>query len=252
MLEPTALAIQVVVALLTSILSAIVGMAGGIVLLTVMLLFLDPLEAIPIHGAVQLISNGSRTWIQRAHVERSIVWRYALLLVPGGFAGLVIAQALDPPVTRMLIGVFVLFATWAPALLLLGTHPEATDRNRRFVTLGGVVGVLNPTIGATGPLLAPFFLNLGLTRQALVGTKAACQALGHLAKIFVFGVAGFAFGAFVGPLLWLAAAVVVGTWIGSKILGRVSETLFVRLYMTVLTLIALRLIVLEAWALASG
>jgi uncharacterized membrane protein YfcA len=251
-LEPTTLAILVLTAFLTSILSAIVGMAGGIVLLTVMLLFLDPLEAIPIHGAVQLISNGSRTWIQRAHVERGIVWRYALLLVPAGFVGLVIAQALDPPITRMLIGVFVLFATWAPSLLLLGTHPEASDRNTRFIALGGVVGLVNMTIGATGPLIAPFFLNLGLARQALVGTKAACQALGHLAKIFVFGTAGFAFAAFAGPLLWLAGAVVAGTWLGSQILGHVSETLFVRLYKTVLTLIALRLLLAEVWLQLGG
>jgi uncharacterized membrane protein YfcA len=249
LLEPTTLAILVIVAFLTSILSAIVGMAGGIVLLTVMLLFFDPLEAIPIHGAVQLISNGTRTWIQRVHVERGIVWRYGLLLVPAGIAGLWIAQALDPPITRMLIGVFVLFATWAPNLLLLGAHPEAADRNTRFIALGGVVGLIQMTIGATGPLIAPFFLNLGLARQALVGTKAACQALGHLAKILVFGTAGFAFAAFAAPLLWLAGAVVVGTWIGSRILGRVSETLFVRLYKTVLTLIALRLLLVELWTL---
>lgn len=252
MLEPTTLLILGVAAFLTSILSAIIGMAGGIVLLSVMLLFLDPLEAIPIHGAVQLISNGSRTWIQRAHVERGIAWRYALPLIPASVLGLWIAQGLDPPVTRALIGAFVLFATWAPGLLLLGTHPEATDRNRRFSVLGAVVGVINMTIGATGPLIAPFFLNLGLTRHALVGTKAACQALGHLAKILVFGTAGFAFAAYAGPLLLLAGAVVVGTWVGSQILGRVSETLFVRLYKTVLTLIALRLIGIELWGWLQG
>ena len=48
-------------ALATSVLSAIVGMAGGITLLTVMLVFLDPLVAIPVHGAVQMVSNSSRS-----------------------------------------------------------------------------------------------------------------------------------------------------------------------------------------------
>lgn len=247
MIETTALGVLVAAAFATSILSAIIGMAGGIVLLSVMLLFLDPLDAIPIHGAVQLVSNGSRTFIQRKHVDRGIAWRYALLLLPAGVLGLWLAQALPPAAVRMLIGVFVLFATWAPGLLLLGTHPEDTDRQRRFITLGGVVGFLNPTLGATGPLIAPFFLNLGLTRQALVGTKAACQALGHLAKLVVFGGAGFAFLAFAEPLVWLCLAVVAGTWLGSRILGAVSETLFVRLYKTVLTLIALRLVILEGW-----
>ena len=53
----------------TSILSAVVGMAGGITLLSVMLLFYDPLVAIPLHGVVQLISNSSRAVIQRRHLR---------------------------------------------------------------------------------------------------------------------------------------------------------------------------------------
>ena len=242
-LGPPELAVLAAAALATSILSAIVGMAGGITLLAVMLLFLDPLIAVPLHGVIQLVSNSSRAVIQRRHLDWGIVARYSLLLLPMGFAGLHLAQALPPAATRLLIGVFVLAATWVPHWLLLGTHPEDSNPRTRFLALGGVVGALNITIGATGPLIAPFFLNLGLSRFALVGTKAACQSLGHVAKIVVFGVAGFAFGAY-GPLLLLTSLLVVlGTWIGSKLLHRVNELWFTRLYKGVLSLIALHLLI---------
>jgi uncharacterized membrane protein YfcA len=206
-LEPLSLGILTAVALATSILSAIVGMAGG------------------------------------------IVARYALPLLPMGFAGLAVLRAMSPEVARGLIGVFVLLATWAPAWLLLGTHPERIDRGRRFFVLGTLTGAINVTIGAVGPLIAPFFLNLGLPRQGIIGTKAACQTLGHVAKLAVFGVTGFAFLQFAGPLALLAAAVVLGTWIGSRILGRVSETSFTWLYKGVLTLVALRLVVVDGLGL---
>ena len=101
------LSILCLVGLLTSMLSAVVGMAGGITLLSVMLLFFDPLVAIPIHGVVQLVSNSSRTFVQRKHVDWTILWRYSLMLVPMGFIGIEIAQALPPNVPRALIGVFV-------------------------------------------------------------------------------------------------------------------------------------------------
>lgn len=229
-------------ALLTSILSAIVGMAGGITLLAVMLLFYEPLVAIPLHGVVQLVSNSSRAVVQRRHLRWGIIVRYGVFLLPMGFVGLWLAEALPPGATRVLIGVFVLVATWLPGALLLGTHPEKTDPNVRFLGLGATVGLLNVTIGATGPLIAPFFLNLGLTRFQLVGTKAACQTLGHVTKLIVFGVAGFAYGAHAALLALLCAMVVAGTWIGSRLLERVNERVFVRLYKTVLTLIALHLI----------
>jgi uncharacterized membrane protein YfcA len=248
-LEILDLGILCAVGLLTSALSAVVGMAGGITLLSVMLLFFEPLVAIPIHGVVQLVSNSSRTFVQREHVDWKILWHYSVMLVPMGFVGLAVAQSLPPTVTRALIGAFVLVATWKPGWLLIGIHPERADTNRRFFVLGAVVGVLNMTIGAAGPLIAPFFLSIGLTRQALIGTKAACQAVGHLAKIAIFGIAGFVFADYAFPLALLCLSVIAGTWIGSQLLEHVSERWFKRLYRGVLTLIALRLVIWEgvAW-----
>lgn len=234
-----------VAAFLTAILSATIGVAGGIVLLAVMLLFLEPLVAIPLHGVVQLVSNSSRAFMLRPHVRSDIVWRYAVLLVPFGVLGLSLAQSLSPPVLRAAIGVFVLLATWRPGWLLLGTHPEKIDPHRRFFALGGVIGFVNISIGATGPLLAPFFLNLGLTRFAVIGTQAACQMLGHLSKIAIYGVAGFAYAGWLGLLGLLSLAAVSGTWVGARLLERVNERVFRALYKTVLTAIALRLLIAE-------
>ena len=247
-LGPYAAIVLAVAAFATSVLSAIVGMAGGITLLAVMLLFFEPLVAVPLHGVVQLISNGSRSWIQRRSLRRDIVWRYGLLLLPTGFAGLALARQLPPDGLRSAIGVFVLLATWAPGVLLLGARPENSDAHRRFVVLGGAAGFLNVTIGATGPLIAPFFLNLGLDRFALIGTKAACQTLGHLAKLFVFGVVGFAFGDWALLLVLLGAMVVAGTWTGSQLLAHVNERGFTLLYKGVLSLISLRLVLGSAVA----
>ena len=58
-----------------------------------------------------------------------------------------------------------------------GAHPE-----RLFLALGGAIGFASATLGASGPLLAPFLRNLGLTRQGVVATFAACQSLAHAAK----------------------------------------------------------------------
>jgi len=242
----TEVAILTSVALASSVLSAVVGMAGGIVLLSVMLLFLEPLVAIPLHAVVQLVSNASRTFIQRRHVDWSLVGPYALPLLPMGFVGLWILESLSASATRSLIGAFVLVATWAPNWLLLGSRPERLERRRRFFALGSVVGAIGVTVGATGPLIAPFFLNLSLSRQALVGSKAACQALGHAAKIAIFGLVGFAFREYALPLSLLCVAVILGTWLGSQLLERVSERRFVQIYKTALTLIAIRLLLWEA------
>ncbi len=246
-LDSLQIGILSIAALLTSILSAIVGMGGGITLLAVMLLFLDPLVAIPLHATIQLVSNGTRAVAQRQHVNWGILWRYSLPLLPLGWLSLQLAQGIPPDVARALIGLFVLVATWRPAWFLLGTHPGETNPNLRFLALGGVVGVFNVTFGATGPLIAPFFLNLGLTRFAIIGTKAACQLTSHAVKIGVFGLAGFAFGQWAGLLGLLCLCVVVGTAVGTRILSVVSETAFVKLYRAILTAVSLYLVVWHGW-----
>ncbi len=232
-------------ALATSMLSAVIGMAGGITLLSVMLLFYDPVVAIPLHGVIQLVSNGSRSVIQRRWIDWRITGSHALLLLPTGLIGVHVALATPAPLGKALIGAFVLVATWRPGWLRIRPPGAGGHPLRRFVLLGGAVGFLNSLLGATGPLIAPFFLDLGLSRQALVGTKAACQTLAHLSKIVVFGLVGFVYGEYLTVLVAMSALVVVGTWLGSRLLERVNETVFTWLYRSVLTLVALRLLLWE-------
>jgi len=243
LLSETDLIILVVATALTAALSAIVGMAGGITLLSVMMIFISPLHAIPLHGVVQFVSNASRTVAQRRHVRWDLLARYAVLAFPLGFVGLLVAKRIPPELLKALIGVFVLIATWRPGLLLFGAHPERSDPRRRFLVLGGVAGVLNVVIGATGPLIAPFFLNLGLSRQGVVGTQAACQMAGHLAKVAVFVIGGFVLLPYAPLLALMIPAAIVGTWAGSRALEHVDERHFKVAYKTILSLIALRLVV---------
>ncbi|HEY8122451.1 MAG TPA: sulfite exporter TauE/SafE family protein [Myxococcota bacterium] len=239
--DPTTLAILCVTAFFSAILSAIVGMAGGMTLLSVMLIFMPPLVAIPVHGAIQLASNFSRTLIQREHARYDLLWRYGLPLLPMGALGLLVAQRLPERALEAAIGVFVLAATWRPAWLALGSRAGAST-NARFTALGFVAGFLNVTIGATGPLVAPFFLNLGLPRQAVIGTQAGVQALGHVVKILLFAGFGFAFREHAALLLAGSACAIAGTFVGSRLLERISERWFTRLYKSVLTLLALQLV----------
>jgi uncharacterized membrane protein YfcA len=242
----TALAILCVTAFLTAILSALVGMAGGMTLLSVMLLFLPPLAAIPLHGAIQLASNFSRTVIQREHARYDLLWRYGWPLLPMGALGLLVARELPERALEAAIGAFVLVATWRPAWLALGAL-AALSTNARFTALGFAAGFLNVTIGATGPLVAPFFLRLGLARQAVIGTQAGVQALGHVVKLVLYAGFGFAFREHALLLAAASACAIAGTWVGSRLLERLSERGFTRLYKGVLTLLALQLVLGAAW-----
>jgi uncharacterized membrane protein YfcA len=241
-LDPITFSILCLASLITAVVSAVLGMAGGIMLLAVMLLFLPPAVAIPIHALVQLSSNASRTVIHARSVRRDLLFPYVLLLLPAGALTLPLVQHAPADALRLGIGVFVLIATWRKRWLLLGVDPDRIPVRPRFALVGAGAGAIGPLVGATGPFIAPFFLGIGLTRFELIGTKAACQATGHLAKLLLFGLAGFAFLEYAELMLGMAISVVVGTWLGTRLLRHLDDDRFTQLYKLTLTAVAFRLV----------
>lgn len=237
-----------VVAVGTSILSGVLGMAGGMLLLSALLLHLDPAIAIPVHGIVQFVSNGSRAWFLREHVERKFIVPFALPLLPAGALGVVLLGFLPPAVGKMLIGAFVLVFTWrASRQRERGNPPEHPAR--MLAIAGAVVGFFSTLIGATGPLLAPFIMALELAPPATVGTMAACQVFQHASKVAVFGFSGFEFRDQVAPALALSVCAILGSAVGTRWVDRLDRDRFRRIVKIVLTLLALQLLVSGAWAL---
>jgi uncharacterized membrane protein YfcA len=229
-------------ALLTAAISGVLGMAGGIMLLAVMLLFLEPAVAIPIHALAQLASNSSRSLIHARAVRLELLLPFAALVLPAGFMTLPLAQQAPAEGLRLAIGSFVLVSVWRSRWLLLGLDPESVALRPRFALLGAVSGALGPIIGATGPLIAPFFLGIGLTRFEVIGTKAACQTMTHLAKLLLFGLAGFSYFDHLPLLAGMAASVVAGTALGTRVLHRIDDARFIALYKIALTAVAIRLL----------
>jgi len=87
-------ALLALVTVATSTVSGVIGLAGGMLLLSALLLVFDPVVAIPLHGAVQLVSNGSRAWFQRPHVRWDAVVRFVWPLLPAGALGLSLLRSI--------------------------------------------------------------------------------------------------------------------------------------------------------------
>ena len=88
-------------------------------------------------------------------------------------------------------------------------------------------------VGVAGPLIDSFFVRSGLDRRSIVGTKAVIQTLSHLLKVAFYGgsvIADVSVGAASLALLIVAAGIaVLGTLIGGRILGRLSDRTFLTL-----------------------
>lgn len=221
---------------LSAIVSAMLGMAGGLVLMGVLALVLPVSAAMVTHGVVQSVSNGWRAVLLR----RFILWKaLGFYLIGSALAalGLMAVQlTLDRAWLLIALGC-VPMLVWLPA----GRWSLDAARPVHGVAAGFLVTGLNVIAGVSGPLLDVFFQNAGVDRRAIVATKAASQVAAHGVKIAYY--AGPALAVSDGGLLWLIALAVplsiAGTTLGARVLAQMSEAVFRRWTKRVVTGIGL-------------
>ena len=212
---------------ITSLLSGVVGMAGGLVLIVVLVLLMPVPSAMILHGIVQGVANGSRFWFLREHT----VWH----ILPWYFVGVIL--------TTTVFGFLLIVADPAVVLIAAGGLPWVSqftperfklDVTRPFVAFvcGIVVTGVQLVAGASGPVLDAFYQRTALNRFEIVATKAFTQAVGHGVKIVYFIYVGAALASEPHFLLtwWVIGLAIVlslvGTRIGTRLLEQISETRF--------------------------
>lgn len=232
-------------ALSTSILSAIAGLGGGVILLVVIAQFVAPTIAIPIQGSIQLASNSSRAAFLRRDVAWSPVGWSSILLLPASLLGVAVATSLPDDTIRIVLAVFVLVLAWQPGLLRW--RGESGLPRPALVGVGGLSGFVNTTVGASGPITSPFFKAVTATHVAFVATAAVTQVLAHTAKLIAFTADGWNIGDHLGVIGVGIVGVVIGSRIGTRLVGRISEDRLGMIFRVVLTALAIRLIVTSVW-----
>ena len=232
--------------LLTSIFSAVFGVAGGMMLFVVLSILLDVTIALPLHAAAQSVSNIARVAIATEHLEWPVIWRYSLLIIPGAYLGSLLYAYLSPDWLEIGMGVTILIFTLKPL--------ESAEKNGvhypTFIVLGFVSGFLGMIIGVVGPLISPFFSRNGISKERMVATKAACQAIVQLVKIPTFGlVIKFNYQEYLWPMVTICIVTIFGTWVGKKLITRIPDHHYHRWEKAILCVLSLILIGKAAYKL---
>jgi hypothetical protein len=235
------LVIIAIAAAATAVLSALAGLGGGIILLAVLAQFFAPVVAIPIHGGIQLVANGSRAYLLQGEIAwKAVLWS-SVLLFPASLLGVLVATSVPEDATRVALGVFALVITWRLSLLRWRGTEQMPEQ--ALIGVGAASGFINTTVGASGPVTSPFFRAVTVSHAAFVATAAASQVIAHISKVSAFLIDGFPIQDHLVTIAVGAAAVTVGSWIGTRLLGRVEEQYLGWIFRAVLTALAARLIV---------
>jgi uncharacterized membrane protein YfcA len=176
------LAIIGVTIVFSSFLSGVFGMAGGMVLLGVLLNYFDVATAMILFSIIQFFSNGWRVVQWRHYVLWPIVGWY-LVGAAISFAFMwTIAFVPDKAMVYLALGLMPFVVEILPRSL----RPNIEWRGVPFFT-GMVTTVVQVLAGVGGLFLDIFFQKSMLDRKTTNATKAVVQTFSHVVRALYFG-----------------------------------------------------------------
>jgi uncharacterized protein len=188
-------------------------------------------DAIPILTVAQLIGNASRVWFNRHELELPLVGWFAIGGVPAAFIGGLLFASAPLSFLIRLLGLFLIITV---VYRHVGKASTLRLPLRGFAVLGAVLSFLSALLGSIGPIMIPFFLAYGLVKGSLIGTEAFATVVMHVTKLLAYRrVSILTFDSMVIGLA-LGSIMILGSFVGKKILDWLPERLFIMLVETTL------------------
>ncbi|WP_439520900.1 TSUP family transporter [Hydrogenophaga sp.] len=209
--------------LLTSLLSGVFGMAGGMLLMGMLLVLFSVEKAMFVHGVAQFASNGWRAVLWWRYISWRVFRGYAL----GAALVMTVATTAQVtpsrPVVMLMLGAAPFVAFMLPSRLQLNV-----ERKGHPFVCGSTCMAIQMFSGVSGPLLDTFFVRSAMDRRQVVSTKAAVQTLSHALRMAFFG---WVIAVAESPISTSQAVLVVvcaiaGTSASKLILDRITDVNF--------------------------
>ncbi|MFW2177012.1 MULTISPECIES: sulfite exporter TauE/SafE family protein [unclassified Moraxella] len=223
--------------LLTSALTAVTGVGGGMILIGLMPLFMPAPAIVPVHAVTQLVSNGTRAWFGRDGLDFKYFWQF----FAGSLLGLLIfgvmIRFVQLAFVPLFIGVYILLITWSDKF------NQLIRRFESFFLVGLIQTGLGVFVGTPGPLNIAVLNKHYTDNHVVVTTGALMMTVVHTAKLLVYISMGFDFKEYWQLLVMMVVMATLGSWLGTKLRHHIRLDWLKTLLPYLLTLLAVKLIV---------
>lgn len=235
-------AIIALTALVVAALTLFSGFGLGTLLMPVMAIFFPVEIAVAATAIVHLANNIFKALLVGRHANIKVLLRFAVPAVIAAFPGALLLSALSGmspwwewsaagreysilPVNFIIAVLMIIFGF----IELLPYFEKLTIR-QKWLPVGGVLsGFFGGISGHQGALRAAFLTKAGLTRDGFIGTSVMTAILVDIARLIVYGVTFFSNKTALwsepgmkGILIWGILAAFTGSFIGSRLVKKIT------------------------------
>lgn len=221
----------------TSVIAGVIGFGGGMLLIAILPLFLNPSLIIPVHGIAQLASNSSRMVFSLNYVQWALLPKFLI----GSFVGVVVFGLLLSNISTdyvpIGIGLYIILSLWSTHFSIFMKKYE------NYYLIGLLQTGLGLIVGATGPLSLTVLTKDLNSKDEIIATSSMFMTISHLAKIPVFMAIGVSLLGHLNVLLFMVVGSVLGSFIGTRLRLASNNERLILVIKILLSLMALKMLV---------
>jgi uncharacterized protein len=181
-MTPAAIALIALTILVSSFISGVFGMAGGLILLGVLLNYFDVPSGMILFSIIQFFANGWRAFQWRHYVRWPIFFAY----VGGAAISFAAMYSIKFVPDKTMVYLALGLMPFAIEILPQQLRPNIEWRGVPFIT-GILTTIVQVLAGVGGLFLDIFFQKSMLDRKTTNATKATVQSLSHVVRATYFG-----------------------------------------------------------------
>ena len=228
------------VAVVAGGIAAVAGFGIGSLLTPVLAIETGMKLAVAAITIPHFVGSALRFWILRRHVDRRVLVGFGAASALGGLAGALAHVWVSSRLLGVVFGVLLVLA----AIAEFTGWIQRVRWGRRAAWVAGVLsGAFGGLVGNQGGIRAAAMLGFHVPKESFVATATAIALFVDAARLPVYLYAEWREILAIWPLMLIATiGVVVGTMIGTRVLGHIPQQVFRRVVATVLLLLGLYMI----------
>jgi len=207
--------------------SAICG-GGASLILIPLLNFMLPSSVIPFSLTIgTFTSSVSRIVVFKRNINWKIFLWFVPFSIPAVLLGGYLIKYIEPSYLQLIVAFFLIGNIPQLFKSKKADLPAQNEYSKSFLAIIGFLsGFVSGITGAIGLLFNRFYLQMGLSKEEIIATRAANEVFLHLVKLIIYIALGLYSKAALGLGLAIAIATIVSSMTVKFILPYVSDQLF--------------------------
>lgn len=226
---------------IASIISAIVGFGGAILLLPLLTYSIGIKTAIPLLTIAQIFGNASRVWFGRKELVWKPIFNFLITAIPFVIIGSVLFLYVNGYIIKIIVGMLLIIIVIGKRIL-----KNKLKVNNKGIYLGGALtGIISGIAGSSGPLSALLFNALDLSKNAYIASEAFTALVMHIIKTILYKkyleieTDIIIYGIIIGSTM------ILGSYLGKKVMEKIPKKYFQIIVEICLVLSGIQMIIVK-------